>query len=86
MSEVERLKVELHQVGSSAKQAAGGLAAFKDKFAQHAAQVQALISGTATGADRDIIQILDAAGHAVDSAVQALETAGQGCTSYADQI
>lgn len=86
MSDVERLKIELHQVGTEAKQAAGSLAGFKLAFTQHAAQVEALIAGTATGVDREIAEILDAATKAVDSAVEALEFAATGCTTYADQL
>lgn len=62
MSDVQRLKEQLHQVSAEAKQAAGGLAGFKLRFIQHSAQVESLIAGTATGVDRDISEILDAAG------------------------
>lgn len=63
-----------------------GLAGFKQRFNQHSAQVQSLIAGTATGVDRDIAEILDAAGTAVEQATQSLEIASAGCKSYADQI
>jgi hypothetical protein len=86
MSDVERLKEQLHQIGSEARQAAGGLADFKRRFEQSSTQVDALIAGTATGADRQITELLRAAGTAVDHAVQALEVASQGCRGYADQI
>lgn len=86
MSEIERLRLELHQIGGSAKQAAGGLSGFKMEFAQHSAQVEALIAGTSTGADKTIAQVLDVAGKAVDAAVEALASAAQTCSSYADQI
>ncbi|GAA0625650.1 hypothetical protein HPO96_35935 [Kribbella sandramycini] len=69
-----------------AKQAGGGLAQFKMKFTQHSQQVQALIAGTATGVDRDIAEILDAAGRAVEQAAQSLEIAASGCANYANQI
>jgi hypothetical protein len=48
--------------------------------------VQALIAGTATGVDRDIAEIRDAAGRAVDRAAESLEIASAGCKSYADAI
>lgn len=86
MSEVLLLKEQLHQVALEAKQAAGGLAGFTLTFAQHSAQVQALIAGTATGADRDIALVLEAATKAVEAAVEALESAAFGCATYADQI
>jgi uncharacterized phage infection (PIP) family protein YhgE len=86
MSDVQQLKVQLHQVSAEAKQAAGGLAGFKTRFSQSSAQVQSLIAGSATGADRDISELLAAAGKALDHAVQSLEIAANGCRSYAEQI
>jgi hypothetical protein len=86
MSDVQRLKEQLFQVSMEAKQAAGGLAGFKLRFAQSSTTVQSLIAGTATGVDRDISEILDAAGKAVEQAAEALEIASAGCKSYADQI
>ena len=86
MSEVQQLKEQLYQVSFEAKQAAAGLGGFKTKFSQHSAQVQSLIQGTATGADQDIAQILDAAAKAVEYAAEALEVASAGCKGYADQI
>ncbi|MGC4944119.1 hypothetical protein [Kribbella sp. DT2] len=86
MSDVQRLKQQLHQVANEAKQASGGLAGFKQRFGQHSAQIESLIAGTATGTDRDITQILDSASKAVERAVEALQIAAAGCASYADQI
>jgi len=40
----------------------------------------------ATGADRDISEVLDAASRAVGQAVEALQIAAAGCASYANQI
>jgi hypothetical protein len=86
VSDVERLKTQLHQVSQEAKQAAGGMAGFKLRFTQHSQLVQSLIAGTATGIDRDITEILDAASRAVEQAAEALEIAAAGCKNYADQI
>jgi hypothetical protein len=86
VSDVERLKEQLHQVALEAKQAAGGLAAFRLKFGQHSEQVQSLIAGTATGVDREIVEVLDAASKAVDEAAQELEGASESCRRYADLI
>ncbi|MDX3002675.1 hypothetical protein PWY87_13395 [Kribbella solani] len=86
MSDVRRLKEQLHQISMDAKQAGGGLAQFKVRFSQQSAQVQALIAGTASGVDRDIAEILDAAGRAVEQASQSLEIAAASCARYADQI
>ncbi|MGH3117768.1 MAG: hypothetical protein ACRDQ2_11800 [Gaiellales bacterium] len=86
MSDVQRLKEQLHQLAGEAKQAAGGLSGFRSGFVQHIAQVQGLISGTSTGVDRDIAEVLDAASKAVEQAVAALQAAADGCNGYADRI
>ncbi|GAB3823902.1 hypothetical protein [Kribbella italica] len=86
MSQVQQLQMQLHQIANEAKQAAGGLAGFKQRFAQSSTQVEALIAGTTTGVDRDIAQILDTAGKAVDQAVESLHIASNGCASYANQL
>jgi hypothetical protein len=86
MSVVAQLKEKLHHVSTEAKQAAGGLGNFQNKFGQSSAQVQALIAGSATGADRDISEVLDAAGKAVGQAIAALEIAAAGRANYANQI
>jgi uncharacterized phage infection (PIP) family protein YhgE len=86
VSDVQQLKQELHQVSTDAKQAAGGLNDFKSKFSEHSGRVQALISGTATGKDAEITQLLEAAQSAVDAAASALQQAAEGCRSYAGQI
>jgi hypothetical protein len=81
-----RLKEQLHHLSQDSRQAAGGLGSFQNKFTQSSAQVQALIAGSATGADRDIAQLLDAAAKAVGQAIEALQVASQGCANYANQI
>lgn len=86
MSDIQRLKEQLYQLTSEAQQAAGGLGGFQQKFSQHAAQVQALIAGSATGADRDIAQLLDAAGRSLGQAIESLQVAAHGCRAYSDQI
>lgn len=86
MSDITRLKEQLHQVSMEARQAAGGLGSFQNKFGQSSAQVQALIAGSATGADRQISEVLDAAGRAVGQAIEALQIASAGCANYASQI
>ncbi|MFC7623638.1 hypothetical protein [Microlunatus sp. GCM10028923] len=86
MSDLEQLKQALYQVASSAQQTAGGLGDFKQNFSQHSAQIESLISGTSTGADRQLVELLDGATKAIEAAAQALDAASSGCTSYADQI
>ncbi|WP_344161869.1 hypothetical protein [Kribbella yunnanensis] len=80
------MKMQLHGLADQSRQGAASLAGFKQRFEQSSQQVEALIRGSATGADRDIAAVLDAAGRSVDQAVQALQMAEAGCRSYANQI
>ncbi|WP_350277546.1 hypothetical protein [Kribbella sp. HUAS MG21] len=86
MSVVQQLKEQLHHMSTEANRAAGSLGGFQSNFARSSAQVQALIAGSATRTDREISELLDAAGKAVGDAVQALQIAASGCASYANQI
>ncbi|GAA1118285.1 hypothetical protein GCM10009630_15010 [Kribbella jejuensis] len=86
MSQIEQLKLQLHSLADQSRSGAGSLAGFKQRFEQASQHVQALISGSATGADRDISTVLEAAGKSVEQAVQALQIAEAGCRSYANQI
>jgi hypothetical protein len=86
MSDIQRLKAELYQLMTEAQQGAGSLGGFRQRFGQTSAQVQALIAGSATGADRDIAELLDTAGRSLEQAAESLQMAAQGCRSYADQI
>ncbi|GAA1161123.1 hypothetical protein GCM10009630_69280 [Kribbella jejuensis] len=86
MSQVQQLKGQLYQVATEATQGAASLGGFKMRFGQSAVQVLALIQGSATNADADISQLLDAAGRAVEQASEALQIAAHGCKNYADQI
>lgn len=86
MSEIMQLKEQLHHVAMEANQAAGGLGGFQNKFSQSSQQVQALIAGSATGADRQISEVLNAASNAVGQAIEALQIASAGCANYASQI
>ncbi|HEY0692611.1 MAG TPA: hypothetical protein VGD71_26680 [Kribbella sp.] len=80
------MKMQLHGLADQSRQGAASLAGFEQRFEQSSQQVQALIRGSATGADRDISAVLEAAGKSVEQAVQALQIAESGCRSYADQI
>lgn len=86
MSQIQQLKMQLHQIATEANQGAASLGGFKLRFAQSSTQVLALIQGSATRADADISELLDAAGRAVEQASEALQIAANGCKSYADQI
>ena len=86
MSDIQRLKGQLYQLMTEAQQGAGSLGGFRQRFGQTSQQVQSLIAGSATGADRDIAQVLDAAGKSIEQAVEALQIAAAGCRNYADQI
>ncbi|TDD20762.1 hypothetical protein E1218_21920 [Kribbella turkmenica] len=86
MSQVEQMKMQLHGLADQSRQGAASLAGFKQRFEQSSQQVQALIRGSATNADKDITALLDAAGKSVEQAIQSLASAEAGCRSYADQI
>ena len=68
MSQVEQMKVQLHNLADQSRQGAASLAGFKQRFEQASQQVQVLIRGTATRADQDIATTLDAAAKSVDQA------------------
>ena len=85
MSDIQRLKAQLYQLMIEAQQGAGNVGSFRQKFGQTGARVQSLIAGTTTGADRDIAELLDAAGRSLEQAVESLHIAAAGCRSYADQ-
>ncbi|GAA1601404.1 hypothetical protein GCM10009804_67490 [Kribbella hippodromi] len=86
MSQIQQLRAQLHQVAIEATQGAASLSTYKQRFSQSTAQVLALIQGSATRADADISQLLDAAGKAVEQASEALQIAAHSCKNYADQI
>lgn len=86
MSDVTELKQRLGAMANDSKQAAAGLAVFKQRFDQQSSHVQALIEGTATKADQQILQILAEATKAVEGASNALQVAAKSCTGYADSI
>jgi hypothetical protein len=86
MSDIQRLKGQLYQLMTDAQQGAGSLAGYRQKFGQTSSQVQALIAGSATGTDRDISELLNAAGRSLEQAAESLQIAAHGCRRYADQI
>ena len=85
MSDLQQVKEQLHQIAVDSKKTAAGLASFREKFAKDGQKIRGLIEGTASGADKDIIQILHAAGEALQHAIDALQIAADGCRSYAEQ-
>ncbi len=86
MSQIEQLKLQLHSLADQSRSGVASLAGFRQRFEQAGQHVQALIAGSATGADRDITTVLEAAAKSVDQAMQALQIAETGCRSYANQI
>ncbi|MGH3973309.1 MAG: hypothetical protein ACRDS9_08285 [Pseudonocardiaceae bacterium] len=86
MSDVTQLKQRLAAMANDSKQAASSLAGFKQRFDQQSSQVQALIQGTATKADDQILQILAEAAKAVETASASLQVAAKSCTNYADGV
>ena len=85
MSDITRLKEQLHHVALEANQVAGGLGSFQNKFGQSSPSPSP-DRRARTGADRQISEVLDAAGRAVGQAIEALQIASAGCANYANQI
>ena len=86
MSDVTELKQRLAAMANDSRQAAGGLTGFKRRFDQQSAKVQALIQGTATKADQQILQNLAEAAKAVETASAALQVAAKSCSTYAEGV
>ncbi len=86
MSDIKRLKSHLDDIGRRTQATGGQLQGFIGDFEKKSAQVQALISGTASGADRDIAQILDEAAKSVRKAIDALRLAGDACKKSAQGL
>lgn len=86
MSVVEQLREQLHAVGQDANQGAASLGGFQNKFSQATQQVLQLIQGSATGADREIAEVLDAASRSLGTAVESLQVAAHKCSQYAGQL
>jgi len=86
MSVVEQLKGQLHAVAQEANHGASGLGGFQNKFSQASQHVLSLIQGSATGADREIAEVLDAASKSLASAVESLQIASHKCGQYAQQL
>ncbi|MEV6287771.1 hypothetical protein [Kribbella sp. NPDC051770] len=86
MSVVEQLKGQLHAVAQEANQGVAGLGGFQNKFSQASQHVLSLIQGSATGADREIAEVLDAASKSLASAMESLQIASHKCGQYAQQL
>lgn len=86
MSQLSQLKSQLHAVASEAARTSGEIAAFESKFTKSINQVESLIGGTATSADKQIIETLNGASKAVKAAAAALEGAARSARGYADSI
>lgn len=86
MSQLSSVKQQLTSISSDAKSTAAGLAGFKSKFSQAINQVQAAIGGTASGADKEMIQTLQAAEKQLDAAINALQQASQSASRFASSL
>lgn len=86
MSQLGSVKQQLTSISADAKSTASGLAGFKSKFSQAISQVQATIGGTATGADKEMIQTLQAAEKELDAAITALQQASQSAGKFSASL
>lgn len=85
MSQLNQLKQQLHQVASQSQQTAASIQQFEQKFSRSIAEVQGLIGGTATKADKQIIDVLQDASKAVKAATESLRAAASTAQKYASQ-
>lgn len=86
MSQLSSVKQQLTSISADARSTASGLAGFKSKFSQAISQVQATIGGTASGADKEMIQALQAAEKQLDAAIAALQQASQAASKFAASL
>jgi hypothetical protein len=86
MSDLSQLKAQLHAIASDAQSTSAQIATFQAKFSRAISEVQQRIGGSATGTDRQIIEVLDGAARSVRSATEALANAARSARSYADSL
>lgn len=86
MSQLSQLKDQVSSLGRQAKASGNQLGQFSQSFSQQINSVEQLIGGSATSADRRVIDALNQAKTAVSNAVSALDSAGQTAEQYANQI
>jgi hypothetical protein len=86
MSKVTQLKSELQSVAQEARQTAGNIEAFDAKFSKAISEVQGLIGGTATKADKQIMEVLTSASKAVKAAAESLRAAAKTAQDYGNSI
>lgn len=86
MSQLGSVKQQLTSISTDAKSTASGLTGFKSKFSQAINQVSSTIGGTASGADKEMIQTLQAAEKQLDAAISALQQASQSASKFAASL
>ena len=86
MSQLSQLKDRVSSLGRQSKASGEQLGQFSQSFSQQISEVEQLIGGSATSTDRKVIEALNQAKPAVNSAVQALNGAGQTAEQYSNQI
>jgi methyl-accepting chemotaxis protein len=86
MSDLSQLKSQLHAIAGDAQSTSGQIASFQSKFSRAINEVQQRIGGSATGTDKQIIEILQGASKAVKDASEALSSAAKSARGYADSI
>lgn len=85
-SQVQQLKQSLAAFGQATDRTATGLIAQSKDVDRSAQQVLALIGGSATGKDREVVQSINDASRAVQQAAQALAHASRTAKNYGSSI
>lgn len=86
MSQLRQLKQTIDGLAQQSKAMGAQLAAFKSKFGQTSAQVQATIGGSTQRKDQEVVAAISQAQQRVDAAAQALDEAARIAKAYGQSL
>ena len=82
----EQLKQQITDIGRSARRTAQGLAQFDRSFSQQAAQVEAVIGGSAQNKDREMVAAIEDAKRKVHAAAASLARVTRTADQYSASL
>ena len=86
MSQLQQLKQQVTSIGQSANRTAQGLAQFDRSFSQQAAQVEAVIGGSAQNKDREMVAAIEDAKRKVHAAAASLARVTRTADQYSASL
>ena len=86
MSQLQQLKQQITDIGRSASRTSQGLAQFDRSFSQQAAQVEAVIGGSAQSKDREMVASIEDARRKVHAAAASLARVTRGADQYSASL